>query len=151
MQSINVAKVSKQQNTGGNPRLARDLTQVLFLACSTILLCMITWNESMVQWLHGTHQSCHFVFVYLFVLFCFVFCCLFSCSLKTTKTETAQTLNSFELITPSSLITLFYYCIAWHMYVQVKYFFYSIQMKTWVPHMNNKQRNKIYMYKRFTV
>ena len=107
MQSINVAKVSKQQNTGGNPRLARDLTQVLFLACSTILLCMITWNESMVQWLHGTHQSCHFVFVYLFVLFCFVFCCLFSCSLKTTKTETAQTLNSFELITPSSLITLF--------------------------------------------
>ena len=28
---------------------------------------------------------------------------------------------------------------------------YSIQRKTWVPHMNYKQRNSIYMYERFTV
>jgi len=29
--------------------------------------------------------------------------------------------------------------------------FYSIQRKTWVPHMNKKKRNKIYVYIRFTV
>ena len=28
---------------------------------------------------------------------------------------------------------------------------YSIQRKAWVPHMNYKQRNTIYMYKRFIV
>ena len=27
----------------------------------------------------------------------------------------------------------------------------SIQRKTWVPHMNYKQRNNIYTYKRFTI
>ena len=152
MQSVNVAKVSKQQNTGGDPRLARDLTQVLFLACNTILLCMITW-----KWKHGAMVArnpplimpfCVCLFV-CFVLFCFLL--PFFLFPKNYENWNSTNFKQFWTDYTFKFNNTFYYCIVWHMYVQVKYFFYSIQTKTWVPHMNNKQRNKIYMYKRFTV